>query len=75
MLMLTRKVGEKIRIGNDIELVVTKISGSRVTLGVTAPRDVRIVRSELKPLELLDHDYHDPSQEHELAFAVAQPAA
>lgn len=73
MLMLTRKVGEKIRIGHDIELVVARISGSRVTLGVTAPRDVRIVRSELKPLELLDQD--NPGTSHEVAQALAQPAA
>ena len=48
MLVLTRKVGERIQIGNDITLVVTKCAGNRVTLGIEAPKDVRIVRGELE---------------------------
>ncbi len=48
MLVLSRKVGEKIQIGDGITVVVTRIAGNRVTLGVSAPRDLRIVRSELK---------------------------
>ena len=48
MLVLTRKVGERIQIGNDITVVVTKCAGNRVTLGIEAPRDVRIVRGELE---------------------------
>mgnify|MGYP002623394790 CR=1 FL=1 len=47
MLVLTRKVGERIQIGDDITVVVTKSSGNRVTLGIEAPKDVRIVRGEL----------------------------
>jgi carbon storage regulator len=53
MLVLSRKVGEKIQIGDGITVIVTRIAGNRVTLGVTAPKNVRIVRSELKPLEAL----------------------
>jgi carbon storage regulator CsrA len=48
MLVLTRKVGERIRIGDDVTLVVTKMAGNRVTLGIEAPKDVRIVRGELE---------------------------
>ncbi len=48
MLVLTRKVGERIQIGDDIIVVVTKSAGNRVTLGIEAPRDVRIVRGELE---------------------------
>ena len=48
MLVLTRKIGERIRIGDDITLVVTKMAGNRVTLGIEAPKDVRIVRGELE---------------------------
>ena len=48
MLVLTRKVGERIQIGNDITVVVTKSAGNRVTLGIEAPKDVRIVRGELE---------------------------
>jgi len=49
MLVLSRKVGERIQIGEGISVIVTRIAGNRVTLGVTAPKNVHIVRSELKP--------------------------
>ena len=48
MLVLTRKVGERIQIGNEITVVVTKVAGNRVTLGIEAPKEVRIVRGELE---------------------------
>jgi carbon storage regulator len=48
MLVLTRKVGERLVIGNKIAVVVTRVAGNRVTLGIEAPSDVRIVRGELK---------------------------
>ena len=50
MLVLSRKVGEAIHIGEDITVVVSRIDGNRVRLALTAPRDVHIVRSELEPL-------------------------
>jgi len=48
MLVLTRKVGERIQIGDNITVVVTKSAGNRVTLGIEAPKNVRIVRGELE---------------------------
>ncbi len=51
MLVLSRKEGEKLVIGDNITLVVSRISGNRVTLGIEAPPEVRIVRGELKPLD------------------------
>ena len=47
MLVLTRRAGERISIGDNIEIVVRRVTGNRVTLGVEAPRDIRILRSEL----------------------------
>lgn len=52
MLVLSRKIGEKIHIGNDITIEVRRIPGNRVTLAIDAPRDVRIVRGELREAEL-----------------------
>lgn len=46
MLVLTRKVGESIRIGDDIVVHVRRINGS-VRLAIDAPRDTNIVRAEL----------------------------
>ena len=48
MLILSRRVGERIIIGDSIEVVVQSVSGERVTLGLAAPRDVKILRAELE---------------------------
>ncbi|WP_010631880.1 carbon storage regulator CsrA [Sporolactobacillus vineae] len=47
MLVLTRKPGESIRIGNDIELKVVSVEGDQVKLGINAPKSVDIHRSEI----------------------------
>jgi len=47
MLVLTRMVNEGLRIGDDIEVRVVRIDGKRVGLGIDAPKDVRILRSEI----------------------------
>lgn len=48
MLVLSRKEGEKLVIGDNITVVVSRVAGNRVTLGIEAPADVRIIRGELK---------------------------
>ena len=48
MLVLSRKPGEEIIIGNNIRVTVTRITGNRVTIGVQAPSDVCIIRGELE---------------------------
>lgn len=52
MLVLSRKVGDKIVIDNKITIIVTKISGNRVTMAINAPDDVRVLRGELKEYEV-----------------------
>jgi carbon storage regulator len=47
MLVLSRKHNESIHIGDDIEIKVVKIRGNVVGLGIAAPRDVKVMRSEL----------------------------
>lgn len=47
MLVLTRKLDESIRIGDDIKITILRIKGNTIRLGIEAPRDVRVVRSEL----------------------------
>ena len=51
MLVLSRKVGESIKIGEGITVVINRIAGNRVTLGLQAPRDMRIIRGELRPFD------------------------
>lgn len=50
MLVLSRKSGQTIHIGEGVTIRVTKIKGNRVTLGIEAPENVRIVRGELEPI-------------------------
>ena len=47
MLILTRKIGEKIIIGEDIVVTVTDIRGNQISLGIDAPLDVCIHRDEI----------------------------
>ena len=47
MLVLTRKVDEKIKVGNDITVTVVQANNGSVKLGIEAPDDVSISRAEL----------------------------
>ncbi|WP_127581224.1 carbon storage regulator CsrA [Paenibacillus koleovorans] len=47
MLVLTRKKGESIMIGNQIEIVVLGIEGDALKLGIKAPKDVEVYRKEV----------------------------
>ncbi|MDA7902690.1 carbon storage regulator CsrA [Mariniblastus sp.] len=48
MLVLSRKVGERIWIGEDISITVVRITGGGVRLGIEAPSEMPVVREELK---------------------------
>ncbi|HEV8070701.1 MAG TPA: carbon storage regulator [Planctomycetaceae bacterium] len=47
MLVLSRKTGEKIRIGDNVTVTIVRIGPNNVRLGIDAPRDLNIVREEL----------------------------
>ncbi|MFD2671988.1 carbon storage regulator CsrA [Marinicrinis sediminis] len=47
MLILSRKPGESIMIGNDIEVTILSVEGDVVKVGVNAPRDISIHRKEI----------------------------
>ena len=47
MLILTRRVGESLRIGDDVSVTVLGIKGSQVRLGVNAPKSVSVHREEV----------------------------
>jgi carbon storage regulator len=49
MLVLSRKLGEKVLIGEDIVVTVVEIERGKIRLGIEAPKDVPIVRQELLP--------------------------
>ena len=49
MLVLTRKLQEKIRIGDNVTITVLRVKGQAVRIGIEAPRELRVVRGELPP--------------------------
>jgi carbon storage regulator len=55
MLVLSRKLGEKIFIGENICITVVDIDRGKIRLGIEAPRDVPIYRQELLPLKNTDN--------------------
>ncbi|MHB8953520.1 MAG: carbon storage regulator [Pirellulaceae bacterium] len=48
MLVLSRKESETIRIGDDVEITVVRLTGNRVQIGIKAAREVKILRGELE---------------------------
>jgi carbon storage regulator CsrA len=72
MLVLTRKIGQRISIGDNITVVVTKTAGNRVTLGIEAPKDVRIVRGEL---ERIFNEFDEAPESEEAPAATARPTS
>ncbi len=60
MLILTRRINERIMIGGDVEVVVLGIKGGQVRLGITAPKETPVHREEI---------YHKVQRE-----KTAQPA-
>ena len=47
MLILTRRVGEKLIIGEDVTVTVLSVKGNQVRIGIDAPRDVSVNREEI----------------------------
>ena len=47
MLILTRKVGESMVIGNDITVTVMGVKGSHIRIGVSAPKEINVHREEI----------------------------
>lgn len=60
MLVLTRKLGEAVRIGADVELYVVGVSRGKVKLGFRAPRNVAVQRSEIAERAIEDAPNYQP---------------
>jgi len=56
MLILTRRAGETLRIGDDVEVTVMAVSGSQVRIGIKAPRNVVVDREEIAARKQRDRD-------------------
>ncbi len=56
MLVISRKVSESIIIGDNIEIIVSEISGDRVKVCINAPKEIPIVRKELLETRALNEE-------------------
>ncbi len=61
MLVLSRKTDESIQIGENVSIRILKVKGNQVRIGIEAPREVRVVRSELRPhgIQALDFESNE----------------
>jgi carbon storage regulator len=50
MLVLSRKVGQELVIGDNIRVIISRVAGNRVSIGIEAPDNVHIIRSELQEI-------------------------
>lgn len=66
MLVLSRKLGEKILIGENISITVVDIDRGKIRLGIEAPRDVPIYRQELLPLNTQQQQQQQPKPDQPL---------
>ena len=64
MLVLSRKVGQRLVIDENITIVINRIAGNRVQLGIEAPTDVHIMRGELDKIrrQFVDSDQTSDSE-------------
>jgi carbon storage regulator len=56
MLILTRRAGEALRIGDEIEVTVMAVNGSQVRIGISAPRDIAVDREEIAERKRRDRE-------------------
>jgi carbon storage regulator len=56
MLILTRRAGEALRIGDDIEVTVMAVNGTQVRIGIKAPREVAVDREEIAERKRRDRE-------------------
>ena len=75
MLILTRRAGEALRIGDDIEVTVMAVNGSQVRIGINAPRDVAVDREEIAERKRRDREAERPAGIHAKTGGAAPPDA
>ena len=59
MLILTRRVGETLNIGDDVTVSVLGVKGNQVRIGIAAPKDVTVLREELIHRNVAGHPEQD----------------
>ena len=69
MLILTRRVGETVMIGNEVTFTVLGVKGNQVRIGVNAPKDIAVHREEIyeRIKREEDHDGRSPDTDDKIA--------
>ena len=62
MLVLTRRDGEEIQIGNNVTVLVVKIGSGKVRIGIAAPAEIPVHRAEIAD-QMLNEQAHKPCKE------------
>lgn len=71
MLVLSRKPGEALRVGDEVEITVVEVKGDMVRIGIEAPRNVQVWRKEL--WEAIVAENKKAAEEAALAAAIMPP--
>jgi carbon storage regulator len=71
VLMIRRRCGESVFVGENIEIQVLEVTGTRVKLGIAAPREVLVLRKELKLTEEFNREASRSIPHDKLTFLAA----
>ena len=63
MLILTRRVGETVMIGDEVAVTVLRVKGNQVRLGVNAPKSISVQREEIFQRMKRENGQSDPSEQ------------
>ena len=74
MLVLTRKIQEKIHIGDNVTITVVRIQGNTVRVGIEAPQDVRVIRGEIGLVEPMTVDASNSDHPASSGQSTSEPA-
>lgn len=75
MLILTRRVGESVMIGDEVAVTVLRVKGNQVRLGVNAPKSISVQREEIfQRIKREAGQSSSPSEAVEMLEAEAEPA-
>jgi len=70
MLVLARRVGQEIVIGDDVQIVVLEVRGNQVRLGITAPPSLRVDRQEVRARQQLAEAKNAPKEKEAVGVPV-----